>query len=307
MVPASGGLPPDPLVPMQRAAAALWSPGSFWHAGGLAWRGRDVRLDRAGIALVGSESEVTGWGWIERGSHLNALVAARDDDSAQVLSRWFVHDAEPGPLTADVPSGARVLGAALAQLGFVEAPDAPFSVDLRCSPAGLIGPPALPDGYLVRPLATGEQQALVAAHCAAWNPHLLPWPQGSRPDLPPDAASSFSACDLALLEATWPYRRELVTVVEAPDGSLAGSCIAWLDDRLAVAEIEPLGVVPAHRGLGLGRALCAGAAAAVAACGGTELRIHPRGDAAYPAARRLYESCGFRAVGRTVPYFRADG
>ena len=291
--------PTGPLEAMQRAAADLWAPGSFWHAGGLAWRARDLRSAASQVSLLDA-----GWGWIEGGSHLDALVAAQDVDGARSLVDWFVGTAGDEPLAADVPSGSTALAEALRRSGFAKSPGAPYSVDLRCRAADVAEPPLPPDGYVVRPLADGEQEALVRCHRSAWDPHLLPWPPTRRPDLPADAASTFSLDDLALLEATWPYRRELVTVVEAPDGSLAASCIAWLDDRIGVAEVEPLGVVPAHRGRGLGRALCAGAAAAVTAAGGAELAIHPRGDDGYPAARRLYESCGFRAVARTMPYVR---
>lgn len=291
---------------MQRAAADLWAAGSFWHAGGLAWRAADVRADASHITLLGSGTEIAGWGWVQQGRHLDALIAAEDEEGADALSRWFIDSAGPGPLTADVASGARALAAALARVGFVPAPEAAFAVDLRCRATEVAAPPTLSGGLVVRALADGEQEAVVRCHRAAWDPHLLPWPPTRQPDLPSGATSSFSRAALDLLEATWPYRRELVTVVEAPDGSLVGSCIAWLDDRIGVAEIEPLGVVPDYRGRGIGRALCAGAAAAVAAAGGREVTLHARGDAGYPAARRLYESCGFRTVARTVPHVRSS-
>lgn len=293
----------DPLGPMQRAAVELWAPGSYWHPGGLAWRARDLRGGPSQVLTL-SGPVGPGWGWIEDGGHLNALVGPEDADGARLLAEWCVDTPAVGSLTAEVPSGARALRTALLAHGFTEAPQAPFSLDLRCAAGDVTGPPWLPGGYVVRPLADGEQDALVACHRASWDPHLLPWPASARPELPATAASPFSAEHLALVESTWPYRRELVLVVQAPGGALAASCIAWLDDHLGVAEVEPLGVVPAHRGLGLGRALCAAAGTAVAAAGGHELTIHARGDAGYPAARRLYERCGFRAVACTVPYVR---
>ena len=124
--------------------------------------------------------------------------------------------------------------------------------------------------------------------------------------LPAGAASSFDEVTLDRVERTWPYRRDLVTVVQAADGSFAASCIAWLDEATGTAEIEPLGVVPAHRGLGLGRALTLAAVENVARAGGSAVTIHPRGDEAYPSARRLYETCGFRSVG-TAQELRRPG
>ena len=51
------------------------------------------------------------------------------------------------------------------------------------------------------------------------------------------------------------YRRDLDLVAEAPDGSIAGFVTAWFDDVNRSVLLEPVGVVPAHRRRGLGRAL----------------------------------------------------
>jgi len=48
-------------------------------------------------------------------------------------------------------------------------------------------------------------------------------------------------------------------------------------------------------------ALCHAALDAVAQAGGTEV-IHPRGDAAYPAARAAYAAAGVAEVNRTRTY-----
>lgn len=42
----------------------------------------------------------------------------------------------------------------------------------------------------------------------------------------------------------------------APDGSLAGCCSVWLDPVSGWAELEPPGIVPSHRDLGLAREAC---------------------------------------------------
>ncbi len=238
---------------------------------------------------------------VEHGSHLNGLALAVDAATAEGIASWFVTEASPGKsLTATIPSASRVLTSALTDRGFERGVDAPFNVDMRIRTADADLGAVNPSGYRVRALEEGEQEQLVECHRAAWNPHLLPWPQAHRPDLPVEAVSTFNKEAFAAVEATQPYRRDLVTVIEAADGSFAASCIAWLDETTGVAEVEPLGVVPAHRGRGLGRALILGAVAAIARTGGVEVTIHPRGDDGYPAARRLYGSCGFRAVGSTL-------
>lgn len=82
------------------------------------------------------------------------------------------------------------------------------------------------------------------------------------------------------------------------------SCIAWIDDRTAAAEIEPLGTNAAHRRLGLGAAVCLEAARRAALAGAEVTMIHPRGDPAYPAPRALYAACGFGTVDHTRSYRR---
>jgi ribosomal protein S18 acetylase RimI-like enzyme len=163
--------------------------------------------------------------------------------------------------------------------------------------------PSLPDGYLVR--AADETDDLLAVHQAAWRPADLPFAPGFAPEFGPEATSSTGAAALAAVQSVWPYRRDLHVVIEGPDGGLAASCITWLDPSTGVAAIEPLGVHPEHRRRGLAGALCLHAARLVAAAGGRELVIHPRGDAAYPAARGAYKRCGFTEVDRTRIYARA--
>ncbi|MGC2174407.1 MAG: GNAT family N-acetyltransferase [Acidimicrobiales bacterium] len=86
--------------------------------------------------------------------------------------------------------------------------------------------------------------------------------------------------------------------MEASDGSLAACCIVWWDPAIGVAEIEPLGVVPAHRRLGLAGALCAEAGARVAARGGRTVFINSSPDPAYPTPNATYAAIGFELIER---------
>ena len=91
-------------------------------------------------------------------------------------------------------------------------------------------------------------------------------------------------------------------MVETPAGDLAGSCIAWYDSATGWAEIEPLGIVPAHRRRGLAVALCLEVARRVSELGGRELFINtgPRDD--YPAPAGAYAKAGFVSVSRGRRY-----
>jgi len=53
------------------------------------------------------------------------------------------------------------------------------------------------------------------------------------------------------------YSPDLDLVAVAPDGRLAAFCICWLDRARACGQVEPLGVHPGHRRLGLGSAILA--------------------------------------------------
>ena len=121
----------------------------------------------------------------------------------------------------------------------------------------------------------------------------MPWP-GERPaSATPEATSRFTMADYEQCRRTWLYDQSRDLVIEAPDGSLAACCILWWDPATGAAEIEPLGVVPAHRRRGLATALCAAAGSLVAGLGGDEVHINTAPSPAYPAPAQTYLSAGF--------------
>jgi GNAT superfamily N-acetyltransferase len=278
---------PGVLRRMQDAASRMWPAGCRWTAGELAW----ALLTSTGEPEV--RFSANGWAWLEDGT---ADIVA--DDPAAVAGA--IEDL-PAQTMVQAADGDAILRHALGRAGYREVSDAPFSVDMRLATAGA-SDPVLPDGYVVRPTAEGDD--LLSVHRAAWRPADLPFAPGSRPPADPRATSPLTSAMLAAVRDSWPYRQDLHVVAQAPDGMLAASCIAWLDPATGVAAIEPLGVCPGHRRRGLAGALCLHAACLVRAAGGRELVIHPRGDAAYPAPRGAYRRCGFAEVGRTRSYAR---
>jgi ribosomal-protein-alanine N-acetyltransferase len=88
-------------------------------------------------------------------------------------------------------------------------------------------------------------------------------------------------------------------VAETGDG-VAGYVIAR--DAADEGEILNLAVAPAWHHRGVGRALVARVLAALAGRGVTQVFLEVR--ASNVAARALYQSVGFREVGRRVRYYR---
>jgi GNAT superfamily N-acetyltransferase len=234
----------------------------------------------------------TGWAW-KQPDYL--VVLAADPETVLEALAWA------GDVPVQVPDGDVVLRNAVSEAGYVELTDAPFDVDLRLSTATVTAP-KVPHRYIVRSVQQGDD--LVEVHRASWRPADLPFAPGHAPSFSPAATSSLTAEMLTDVEAAWLYRRDLHILVEAPDRVLAASCIAWLDPTAGTAAIEPLGVRPEYRRRGLAGALCVHAAQLVHAAGGTEVVVHPRGDAGYPAPLGAYLRCGFRKVGRTRLYAR---
>lgn len=102
------------------------------------------------------------------------------------------------------------------------------------------------------------------------------------------------------------YLPELDLVVAAPDGRLAAFCIFWLDRdpvREVSGQIEPLGVRPEFRGLGLSRAILVQGLRRLQQHGAE--RVYVITDNFRDAALGTYRAVGFEVV-RDIWVFRKD-
>ena len=93
------------------------------------------------------------------------------------------------------------------------------------------------------------------------------------------------------------YEPELDLVAVADDGTITGFSVTWLDRRCRAAQVEPVGVVPQFRRLGVARALLDEAARRAAQHDATALYAEP--DDVHAAALATYADAGFRQVGWT--------
>lgn len=137
--------------------------------------------------------------------------------------------------------------------------------------------PVLPEGFLLRPLA-GEQEveAYVEVHRAAF------------------ASTSMTIEWRSRTLRTPHYHPELDLVAVAPDGTLAGFCVGWLDQERQIGQVEPLGVHPRFQSMGLGRALLLESLRRFKAHGAQSVLVETEDNRS--PARHTYESVGFSPI-----------
>ncbi|WP_052129219.1 GNAT family N-acetyltransferase [Clavibacter michiganensis] len=282
---------PDAVRDIGRALSA-WFPAST-HPGGFAWEASTGQLPERMAMVRDAAGALIGWAGFSA-DDARVECAPGDDATTDLLAAWVLDAAGDARASVAVHRGQDRLRGILAARGFVD--EAVPLAGLR-HPARDTGarPPA---GYRIRPVADGEEQAKVETHRRAWKPVELPFTDGSGDGIDPDAESRFDADGYAAMRAADVYRRDLDLVIEAPDGSLAGTCTAWLDPASGWAELEPLGIVPAHRRRGLAQILALDVCRRVGELGGHDVFINASPLPYYRAPWDAYVAAGFTPMER---------
>ncbi len=144
-----------------------------------------------------------------------------------------------------------------------------------------------PPGFTIRAVAGDEIAARVEVHRRAWDPKRIKRMLG----LAVTGDESGSGYDLTRHRAVMAspvYQPELDLVAVGADGELVAYAIGWFDPVSRSVLFEPVGTVPEHGGLGLGRALGAEVLRVAAGLGAVQAVVTARGDDAYPVPHRLY-------------------
>jgi ribosomal protein S18 acetylase RimI-like enzyme len=262
-----GGLVPD----------AEWA-GRTWHRNGdiVGW----ATLTRAPV-VISRPGET-----MERPDTLDWQVHPRHADVLDGVLDWGESEGAGDSLATSARPANVAAIALLERRGFVPDEEAAWTL-LNSRPLGDVGEPVLPAGFRLETMAEiGDVAGRVAVHRAAW--------EGSR----------MTVERYELIMRTPPYAPELDCVVQAPDGELVASALAWFDPELALGELEPVGTHVAHRQRGLGRAVNLFALQRLRDAGATEAIVACRGDDDYPIPKRLYTSVGFTEMSRQIPYIK---
>lgn len=145
----------------------------------------------------------------------------------------------------------------------------------------------LPEGYKIRSLSgKSEVRDYVALHRLVFQSESMTEDWRQRTLSHPD------------------YQPELDLMVEAPDGSLAAFCVLWFlgGDHLSypMGQVEPMGVHPDQRGVGLGKAILLEGLNRLQALGARKVYLET--DNYRDAAFGLYESVGFKVIDNVLVY-----
>lgn len=264
---------------------------SEWHVETLVWlSGDDTPVAMASFQV--NESELVSGERVTSHCRVQVDPVARDTHLPAEIMAWFRERtlAKLGP-EAIVETIARVdepwKSAWMAEAGL--RPDRRF-LRMKRDMSRPVPPPDVPAGYFIRSFQPDDEVALlVEAFNLSFAEHYGHYPETveefkqyrSVPDANP-------AHDLAAY---------------APDGSIAGVC--WCGKEMSTSGptywINVIGTVPAHRGIGLGRALLRIGLALLAAEGAPVALLGVDGDNAHQPDR-LYRSEGFEPVHTTVVY-----
>jgi mycothiol synthase len=306
-------LDPSDLVRLQAALSTSWRlarPAVNATAGDLAWwqvLGDPLESWRERIRIWERRGEVIAYAWFtapdELEWHQRADVSRPDRERLMAEAAAWAQDAavasaerSGSPAPTRLTTWAIDLDEAAAEIlrtqGWTPSPAPGFTFWYRRLDGGEpLAAPAVPPGYRIRHVRWPDDLgARVDVHRAAFAPSRMTTEKYAR----------------VRQHALYAPERDIV--VEAPDGSLAAFALGWYDADGGVGLLEPVGAHPDHRRLGLARAACLAAVAAVRDAGAIDVLVLSHTDNA--ASEGLYASIGQQALTRLrswtrpIPYSR---
>lgn len=268
------------------AAARLARRSDFLHPGGLEWLLRRLVNPDFTVSLWFDDEALVGYSVVDGGYVMIGCAAQHAHRRLEMIGT--VEDGMRAGGAASIETSIwdhdTPLRGALAERGY--AASGTFGYELIYKAPAPPPAPELPSGFAFVPFDASMDDAYVEMHRDAWS---TKGPSTYRRELH-DAVTAMP-----------DFRRDMVPIVGAPDGTLAAYCIGWLDPRTQSVEIEPLGTRPRFRRLGLARAVVAEVIRRGYA-NGTKL-VLVWGAHANTAAEQLYRTSGMKST-RTLREYR---
>jgi len=277
--------------------------------------GQPETLAHAVVCLRGKQ--MAGFAWLhpQYGNLTFDWDATLGGTPALEMLNWAIRTAKKLSTSAEeliLSVGCRQSAAArravLQQAGFQPGPD--FTLHFTARPT--VAPPKPPPpGYSVRQLAgPAENPACVEVHPAAIDRDAGP---AEIPACVEVHRAAFDSDEMTseyfqAMLATSAYDPQLHLVVAAPDGSLAGYCLAGLEPAtrgagdLSEAHTDPVAVHPLHQGRGLARCLLSNALHLLHQRGVQRVHLGTAGDNLPMQHAAL--AAGFEETDRTIFYER---
>ncbi|WP_163513522.1 GNAT family N-acetyltransferase [Fodinicola acaciae] len=256
--------------------AWVWSKGV--DALGESWRHR----------LWFAGDRVVAWGWVSlSGSQLTWQVHPDRLELLPEILDWYDEVAGETERRVIVQSADENALASVTKHGYAFDADDESWTQANVRELTDLPDPVLPPGFRFRTADEVSVADAVEAHRGAWD------------------RSQLTESDFQRVRQTWPYRGDLHVLVEALDGTLVASAIAWLDEENRIAEFEPVGTHRDFRRRGLGTALQLYGMRQAKAAGATRMMVACLGAATHPAARSLYHGVGFRPYTRDMLHVKA--
>jgi GNAT superfamily N-acetyltransferase len=281
---------------------AAASPDAALHLADLPWRFNSPPLSIPDQTRLWEDAtgNLFAWAFLSTWNCIDDFVRPGSDADwlASSILSWAIDRQHQEPsATGDRPSlyatsrsddAPRI--ARLERHGFVR--DGWYYVHLGIDLSTPIAEPALASGFTIRPLnSEREVDAYVTMHRTAFGTNRMTaaWRRATLRDP--------------------HYESDLDLVAVAPDGTLAAFCVCWITPPLPsrggarVAQVEPMGVQPVYRRLGLGRALLHEGFRRARVLGADRLEVDTFSFS--EPALRAYESVGFRRLYDEPVFVRA--
>ena len=230
--------PLDPATDMPGLADLLGrtrADGGIWHPGGIQWWLRELAGDRLDFEAFVWTSHRGGLAAFVMRDGTFVIAESDGGPSREELVDWAearLREAGATEMQTSAVEGSR-LHQTLAQRGFTQtATSFELTTDTDSEPPR----PRLPEGFRFASLKDIDDDRFIEGHRAAWS--------DTRP-------SPYRLERHDVVKRMPQFRADLVTIVLAPDGTVASYCIGWLDERSHTLEIEPLGTHREYRRRGL--------------------------------------------------------